>query len=105
VRKGPDEGCYFYGLYLEGSRWDKSGNKLADSEPKVLFAPLPVLHVTGKLEDKDKAASGTPQYNCPCYKNPKRTGLNFIFEVNLRSEEHASKWVLRGVCLLTSTDA
>ena len=105
MRKGPDEGCYFYGLYLEGSRWDKSGNKLADSEPKVLFAPLPVLHFTGNLEDKDKAASGTPQYNCPCYKNPKRTGLNFIFEVNLRSEEHASKWVLRGVCLLTSTDA
>jgi len=104
VRKGPDEGSYFYGLFLEGCRWDKPGNKLADSEPKVLFAPLPVLHVTGVLADRDKSGSGTPQYTCPCYKNPKRTGLNFIFEVNLRSEEHPSKWVLRGVCLLTSTD-
>ena len=23
VRKGPDEGCYFYGLFLEGCKWDK----------------------------------------------------------------------------------
>merc|ERR1719482_2686938 len=43
VRKGPDEGVYIYGLFLDGCRWDKPGNKLADSVPKVLFAPLPVL--------------------------------------------------------------
>ena len=35
VRKGPDEGIYIYGLFLEGCRWDKAGNRLADSEPKV----------------------------------------------------------------------
>jgi len=105
VRKGPDEGSYFYGLFLEGCRWDKPGNKLADSEPKVLFAPLPVLHVTGVLADKGDGKGGTPQYKCPCYKNPKRTGLNFIFVVNLRSEEQPTKWVMKGVCLLTSTES
>ena len=82
VRKGPDEGCYFYGLFLEGCKWDKVGNKLADSDPKILFAPLPVLHVTGVLAPPPgQAGGGTPQYKCPCYKNPRRTGLNFIFPV------------------------
>ena len=48
--------------------------------------------------------AGAPQYKCPCYKNPKRTGLNFIFPVSLRTEDPPSKWVLRGVCLLTTKD-
>merc|ERR1712159_305278 len=49
VRKGPDDGVYIYGLYLDGARWDKHGNKLIDSEPKVRFAQLPVLWITGSL--------------------------------------------------------
>ena len=103
VRKGPDEGAYFHGLFLEGAKWDKSGNKLADSEPKVLFAPLPVLHVTGILLNPS-GTSGAPTYQCPVYKNPKRTGLNYVFTVSLRTEEAPSKWCLRGVCLLHSTE-
>merc|ERR1711988_2073839 len=36
VRRAPDEGIYIYGLFLDGCRWDKAGNKLADSVPKVM---------------------------------------------------------------------
>ena len=103
VRKGPDEGSYFYGLFLEGCKWDKLGNKLADSDPKILFAPLPVLHVTGVLANP-AGSSGAPQYACPVYKNPKRTGLNFVFTVHLRTEEQPQKWTLRGVALLATID-
>jgi len=103
VRKGPDEGAYFYGLFLEGCKWDKPGNRLADSDPKILFAPLPVLHVTGVLANPG-GSGGAPQYACPVYKNPKRTGLNFVFTVHLRTEEAPSKWCLRGVCLLHATE-
>ena len=39
-----------------------------------------------------------------CYKAPRRTGLNFVTSVDLRVEENPSKWVLRGVALLTSTE-
>ena len=81
-----------------------AGNKLTESDPKVLFAPLPVLHVTGELSTTAAARSGAPPYKCPCYKNPKRTGLNFIFPVNLRSEDPPAKWIKAGVCLLTSTE-
>ena len=102
VRKGPDEGVYIHGLFLDGARWDKPGNKLADSTPKVLFAALPVLLVTGVLA-ADKKAEGH-SYSCPCYKNPKRGGLNFVFAVDLRSEDLPQKWILRGVSLLCSKD-
>ena len=62
-----------------------------------------MLHVTGALAGP-AGASGTPQYKCPCYKNPKRTGLNFIFAVNLRTEDSPAKWIKAGVALFCSTD-
>ena len=98
---GPAEGIYIYGLFLDGARWDKAGNKLADPEPKVLFAGLPVLHISATAEKKK---SKDILYECPVYRAPKRTGLNFISFVDLRTEEAASKWTLRGACLLTTID-
>ena len=67
----------------------------------MLFAPLPVLHVTGVLAQPAGSSGGPPLY--PCCKT-RAPGLNFIFPVNLRTEEAPSKWILRGVCLLTSTE-
>ena len=37
VKKGPDEGIYIYGLYLDCAKWDKEKNRLADSDPKVCY--------------------------------------------------------------------
>ncbi|CAI5671192.1 unnamed protein product [Oreochromis niloticus] len=38
-------GVYIYGLFLGGAGWDRRGAKLAEAPPKVLFTPLPVVHV------------------------------------------------------------
>eukprot|EP00965_Chrysotila_dentata_P241172 6204131-Pleurochrysis_carterae.AAC.1 len=103
VRKGPEEGIYIYGLFLDGAKWDKTKDKLVDSDPKVLFAALPVLWITGALASASKGDKNI-YYTCPVYKAPKRTGLNFITAVDLRSEDAPSKWILRGVALLTTTD-
>merc|ERR1711998_353535 len=103
VKKGPDEGIYIYGLFLDCAKWDKAKDKLADSDPKVLFAPLPVLWITGTQASTLRGDKNI-YYTCPTYKAPKRTGLNYITSVELRSEEAAMKWTLRGVCLLTSID-
>ena len=98
-------GVYLCGLFLDGCRWDKAGNKLADSAPKMLYAPLPVHYVIDVLESDKKTGDAGFSFNAPCYKSPKRTYPNFIFAVDLvRTEEPPSKWVLRGVCLLTMKD-
>ena len=101
-RRGEDAAPEELG-FLDGCRWDKAGNKLADSAPKVLYAPLPVLYVTGVLASDKKGDAGF-SFTAPCYKSPKRTDPNFIFAVDLRTEEPPAKWVLRGVCLLTMKD-
>ena len=47
IRESPSEGVYIYGLFLDGCAWSHKEGRLVDSEPKKLFCPLPVLHVTG----------------------------------------------------------
>ena len=73
------------------------------TDPKVLFAPLPVLWITGCLATASKGDKNV-YYDCPVYKAPRRTGLNFIASVLLRTEDTPTKWTLRGVALLATID-
>ena len=101
LKDEPNEGVYIYGLFLEGCGWDGKANKMVDSEPKKLYAALPVLYVTGK-QAKDNVTKNT--YEAPTYRVKKRTGLNFISTFPLRTEDPPSKWIMRGVALLCSVD-
>ena len=101
LKDEPNEGVYIYGLFLEGCGWDGKANKMVDSEPKKLYAALPVLYVTGK-QAKDNVTKNT--YDAPTYRVKKRTGLNFISTFPLRTEDPPSKWIMRGVALLCSVD-
>lgn len=101
LKEGPPEGVYIYGLYLDGCAWSGKENRLVDSDPKKLYNPLPVLHVTGVLA-KDKKKSGL--YDAPTYRVKARKGFNFITTLALRTEEDKSKWILRGVGVLCSID-
>ncbi len=40
--KAPD-GCYIYGMFLEGCKWDAETHMLNDSNPKELFSNLPMM--------------------------------------------------------------
>jgi len=107
VKSGPSEGIYIYGLALDGARWDKGRNALTDSEPKVRFSPLPVLWISA-IGEKRKAGKEI-YYECPIYTCPARAAhgtqlKNYISNAELRSEDHINKWILRAVCLLTTTD-
>jgi len=66
-----------------------------------LYAPLPVMHVTA-VQSKDKRKLGV--FDAPTYRSKGRTGLRYIAQLQLRTDAPASKWVLRGVAVLCSSD-
>jgi len=113
VKFGPAEGCYIHGLFLEGAAFAKDQQTvvLAESEPKVLFVPLPVLLVSAnqkKDEEKIKRDTFGPlgPYEAPCYKYRTRTDRYLIFFVTLKwgADKPPAFWILRAVGLLCNTD-
>ncbi|XP_056016925.1 dynein axonemal heavy chain 5-like isoform X3 [Ostrea edulis] len=94
----PSEGVYVYGLFLEGAGWDKRGSKLIEPKPKILFEPMPVIHIYAINTTSDKEDSR--MYKCPIYKKPRRTDLTYIAAVYLKTNQNPDHWVLRGVALL-----
>ena len=126
VSKGPREGIYASGLFIDGAAWSKPTSSLVESEPKKLFAPLPVLYVTGTTKQlrrehiKSGAYGPNGPYECPLYKYPVRTDRFFIGMVSLASRAQPAgasgigstardapkkeHWILRGVALTCSTD-
>ena len=45
TEKAP-EGCYIYGMFLEGAKWDNQTHMLNDSNPKELFSNMPMLQLS-----------------------------------------------------------
>ncbi|KAM4694178.1 LOW QUALITY PROTEIN: dynein axonemal heavy chain 8 [Discoglossus pictus] len=93
----PAEGVYIYGLYLDGSGWDRRNCRLTEPTPKVLFTVLPVIHIfaVNVVGPKDPKL-----YTCPVYKKPVRTDLTFVTAVFLRTIQPPEHWIMRGVALL-----
>ncbi|RHY51106.1 hypothetical protein DYB38_003376 [Aphanomyces astaci] len=109
IRQPPKEGVLVHGLFLEGAAWHKANATLVESEPKKLFAPLPVLYVTAttKLLKKNRSGDYGPYggFDCPVYKYPVRTDRYLLFSVTMPSREHRPvHWTLRGVALLCATE-
>jgi len=106
VKTAPKEGVYVHGLYVEGARWEKTSGSLAESEPKKLFAAMPVVYVTAfaKALLKERRDALGPCYDAPLYRYPARTEryrvLSLALPAGAASPDH---WILRGVCLLCLT--
>nr|XP_015210363.1 PREDICTED: dynein heavy chain 5, axonemal-like [Lepisosteus oculatus] len=95
-------GVYIYGLFLDGAGWDRRNTKLIESSPKVLFTPLPVVHVyaISTSSPPDPKRQTGSMYSCPVYKKPRRTDLTYIFSLYLKTTQVPDHWTLRGVALL-----
>lgn len=108
--KKPENGVYTYGTFLEGCKWDFDAWELRESDPKVLYVPVPLVLIVPakKIDLKDY-----PHYECPVYKVSSRKGTlsttghstNFVMNIRLPSSVHESHWVKRGVAMLTALDS
>eukprot|EP00951_Prasinocladus_malaysianus_P035026 scaffold358040_cov37-Prasinocladus_malaysianus.AAC.1 len=103
----PESGIYVNGMFLEGCGWDAEKRLLAESRPKVLFEPGPVIWLKPcKLDE----LSSYQHYSCPMYRTAERRGVlattghstNFVMFIRMPSNEPESHWTLRGVCMLLS---
>ncbi|CAL6017562.1 Outer-arm_dynein gamma [Hexamita inflata] len=96
------KGVYIYGMFLEGASWNKGKDMLQDALPKQLYAQLPLLLVDAQDMNADviPVKNALKKYDCPVYKTPFRTGLNFIFSVLLNTDKDPNEWTLKGTALL-----
>ncbi|VEL24634.1 unnamed protein product [Protopolystoma xenopodis] len=86
---------------MDGAGWDRRQARLMEPPPKLLYTALPVVHVSAySTSQGDKNSKQGIVYSCPVYKKPRRTDLNYIFALNLRSPRDPDHWILRGVALL-----
>merc|ERR1712154_45371 len=72
--KAPDDGCYVYGLYLDGAAWDWKKNTLTESKPKQLFCSMPMMWFKPKRICDIKKDDNEKIYECPVYKTSRRAG-------------------------------
>ncbi|KAJ3128700.1 hypothetical protein HK098_003691 [Nowakowskiella sp. JEL0407] len=96
----PREGAYIHGLFMEGARWDINTGMIQESLLKELTPPMPVIYVKAIPIDK-KETKGV--YECPVYRTRQR-GPTYIWTFNLKTKERPQKWILGGVCLLSSAE-
>jgi len=106
-KEPPTDGCYIWGLFMEGARWDYNTHKIGESRPKELYSEYPMMWLEPVQQGKEKEKGNI--YNCPCYKILSRAGTlsttghstNFVMYFELPSEHVESHWINRGVALFT----
>jgi len=105
VKQAPKEGVLVHGMFIDGARWDKNNASLAESEPKKLFAPMPVVWVTVMTKEAMKplrtALGGDSKlYDAPCYRYPLRNDRYRVFNVSIPTKSlPTDHWILRGGAL------
>jgi len=116
VGKPPKEGVYVHGLFVDGAAYSRHDRSLIESEPKKLYANLPVLYVSGTTKSlraqrvKSGAYGPNGPYSCPLYRYPARTDRYYVCLVDLPTKAidgpavKPDNWTLRGVALVQTTD-
>jgi dynein heavy chain, axonemal len=96
-------------MFFEAADWDYHAHELAESKPKVLFAPVPKMLFEPK---KVRDFVDFPNYSCPMYKTSERRGVlsttghstNFVMDVRVPTSRGDRHWIKRGTAMLTSLD-
>lgn len=104
ITEKPADGCYIFGTYLEGARWNYNTHRLDHSLNRELYTDVPLIHMIPVVNRK---VPETGIYQCPLYKVLTRQGTlsttghstNFVLYVELPSDEEESVWVKAGVAM------
>jgi len=107
----PADGCYIYGLFLEGARWDSAHGHLAEPLRRQLYSEMPPIWLR-PCETKKLSTTGRLTYTAPVYKTSKRAGTlsttghstNYVLAIQLNSTLPEKHWIKRGAALLTQLD-
>ena len=108
VESQTKDGAYVYGLYMEGARWDSAAGCLEDAFMKDLYPKMPVILMKAILGEKEDRRG---VYLCPVYKQTERAtpgtatpGTGFVFMMQLKTKQPATKWTMAGVAMLLAID-
>lgn len=85
ITVAPADGCYVYGLFIDGARWDEDKRCLNEALPNILFYKMPYIWLLPTEDKKDYPLD--KYYNCPCYKTSIRRGT-------LSTTGHSTNYVL-----------
>ncbi|KAF7397975.1 hypothetical protein HZH68_009197 [Vespula germanica] len=107
--KSPIDGVYVYGMYLAGARWDLKTMLLAESYPKILWDPMPIIWFKPSEIDNIIIKG---RYECPLYITSARFGVlkttghstNYVLSILLDTDKKVSHWIKRGLALLCQLD-
>lgn len=102
ISEKPEDGCYIYGMFLEGARWCNQKHYITHSKPKELFSDFPFMHL---MPVQDRVAPTENIYDLPIYKVVSRKGTlmttghstNFVMYIELNTKEPKETWVRAGV--------
>ncbi len=102
VTEKPQDGCYVYGLFFEGARWDSKKHIITWPQPKELYSDIPLMHL---VPHQDRVTPIEGIYNCPLYKVVSRSGTlsttghstNFVMFIEYNTKEIEDIWIRAGV--------
>jgi len=110
----PEAGCYSWGLFMEGARWDPEKRCVNESRPKELFTQMAPFKLEPRVDYTNPGgsfikASDEGYYMIPVYKILTRAGTlsttghstNYVCPLTLPTEKTGSHWIKRGVALFT----
>ena len=98
------DGCYIYGLFIEGCKFDFKTMKLVDSDPGIMFTQAPlILFIPTEGYTPD-----SHDYSMPVYKTTERAGTlsttghstNFIIAIECPTAKKPEYWIYNGAAFV-----